>query len=169
MYKEIPRRTFSINISSLIQTVLSVLEFHQISHRKRFLTTGRGLLPPVGTFTRPRRTYSILVTVYANLACPVKSHLQMSRVGIYVANPVLVVAVIAMIALPILLFFVFRFVVKDAVLLGIIMIVTAMPTASNITLLCNELGSDGALVAKGTFIGTIASLASIPLLVGMLL
>ncbi len=79
MYKEIPRRTFSINISSLIQTVLSVLEFHQISHRKRFLTTGRGLLPPVGTFTRPRRTYSILVTVYANLACPVKSHLQMSN------------------------------------------------------------------------------------------
>ncbi len=78
-------------------------------------------------------------------------------------------AVIKMIALPLLAFFVFRFVVKDAVLLGIIMIVTAMPTASNITLLCNELGSDGALVAKGTFIGTIASLASIPLLVGMLL
>ncbi|MDO5293616.1 MAG: AEC family transporter [bacterium] len=73
-------------------------------------------------------------------------------------------AVIKMLALPIIIFFLFSFVIKDAMLLGVLVVMTAMPTASNVTLLCNEYEADGTLVAKGTFIGTVLSLLTIPIL-----
>lgn len=78
-------------------------------------------------------------------------------------------SVIKMMVLPICLYFLFKGIIKDPLLLGVITVVTAMPTASNVTLLCNELGSDGALVAKGTFIGTVVSMVTIPLLAAFIL
>ena len=52
----------SFYLSSLIQTILSVLEFHQVSRPvlarvNAWKTTGRGLSPPVGNCTLPRRTF----------------------------------------------------------------------------------------------------------------
>ena len=43
-------------ISSLIQTILSVPESHQISHLR-----GSRTLPPVGNHTPPRRTYRYVI------------------------------------------------------------------------------------------------------------
>lgn len=72
--------------------------------------------------------------------------------------------VIKMLVLPVIIFFIFSIFIKDEMLLGVLIITTAMPTASNVTLLCNEFDADGTLVAKGTFIGTVLSLVSIPIL-----
>ena len=45
-------------ISSLIQTILSVPESHQISHLR-----GSRTIPPVGNHTPPRRTYLIFLVI----------------------------------------------------------------------------------------------------------
>jgi len=53
--KHTPQRVYVlilISYSSFIQTLLSVLEFHQIS---LVSDESRGLLPPVGNLTLPRR------------------------------------------------------------------------------------------------------------------
>lgn len=47
--------------SSTIQTILSVLELHQISHQ-----SGSRTLPPVGNYTLPRRTYLIYLHRYTS-------------------------------------------------------------------------------------------------------
>ena len=51
-----------ITFSSLIQTLLSVLEFHQISRQ-----SGSRTIPPVGTCTLPRRSYSIYSIHYKSI------------------------------------------------------------------------------------------------------
>ncbi|MDO5520018.1 MAG: AEC family transporter [bacterium] len=78
-------------------------------------------------------------------------------------------AFIKMLLFPILIFFLFSIAIKDKMLLGVLVVITAMPTASNVTLLCNEYDADGTLVAKGTFIGTVVSLVTIPILAAFIL
>ena len=69
---------------------------------------------------------------------------------------------------PVAIFFVFRSFVTDPMLLGTIVITSGMPVATNGTLLCLQYGGDLKTMTKGTFVSTIMSLITIPLLAMML-
>lgn len=69
---------------------------------------------------------------------------------------------------PVAIFFIFRTFVSDPMLLGTIVITSGMPVATNGTLLCLQYGGDLKTMTKGTFISTIMSLITIPLVAMML-
>lgn len=65
---------------------------------------------------------------------------------------------------PIIIFFIFRLFIDDPILLGTIVLLSAMPVATNGALFCIHYGGNLKLMLQGTFITTLFSLASIPLL-----
>ena len=52
----------------------------------------------------------------------------------------------------------------DGVLLSVLVVLAAMPVATNGTMLCYQYHGDAKTMAQGTFITTVLSLATIPLL-----
>ena len=60
---------------------------------------------------------------------------------------------------------IFRLFVPDPVMLAILVVVAGMPVATNGTMLCYQYGGDTKTMAQGTFVTTVASVATIPLLV----
>lgn len=69
-----------------------------------------------------------------------------------------------LIIVPLITYFIFGIFVKEALLLGVCVIIAAMPVATNGTMLCLQYGGDEKLMAQGTFITTLASVFTIPLL-----
>ena len=65
---------------------------------------------------------------------------------------------------PLLVFAVFHFIVPDRFLLGIVVLTAGMPVATNGTLLCLHYGADFQTMLQGTFISTVLSIITIPLL-----
>ena len=68
-------------------------------------------------------------------------------------------------AAPLAIWALFRLFVPDPLLLTILVVIAAMPVATNGTLLCYQYGGDSKTMAQGTFVSTVASLVTIPLLV----
>lgn len=66
---------------------------------------------------------------------------------------------------PIAIWFVFHFFVTDPLLLAVIVVVSGMPVATNGTMLCYQYGGDSKTMAQGTFVTTVLSVISIPVLV----
>lgn len=75
-----------------------------------------------------------------------------------------VFALLRLIIAPLLTFAIFRTWIQDELLLGIAVIVAAMPVATNGTMLCLQYKGDEHLMAEGTFITTLLSMITIPLL-----
>lgn len=73
-------------------------------------------------------------------------------------------ALLKLIIVPLLTYFVFGMFVKEQLLLGVCVITAAMPVATNGTMLCLEYGGDEKLMAQGTFITTLASVITIPIM-----
>lgn len=73
-------------------------------------------------------------------------------------------AICRLILLPLLTYLVFGLFVKDSLLLGVAVVISGMPVATNGTMLCLQYGADEKLMAQGTFITTLLSVISIPLL-----
>lgn len=73
-------------------------------------------------------------------------------------------AAVRLLLLPTLLFFLLRPVVSDPTVLRIAVILAGMPVAANCTMLCLEYGGDQQLAAQGTFLTTLLSVVTIPLL-----
>lgn len=69
---------------------------------------------------------------------------------------------------PVCIYLIFRLLVPDPLLLGVIVIVSGMPVATNGTMLCYQYGGDSKTMAQGTFVTTILSMASIPVLVTLI-
>lgn len=67
-----------------------------------------------------------------------------------------------LILLPFMVWFVLQFFVKDPMILGICVILTSMPVASNVSMLCITYDGNKDLAAKGTFMSTVLSLITIP-------
>ncbi len=80
-----------------------------------------------------------------------------------------VFAVLRLLLFPTAIWLVFRFFIKDAMLLNVMVVIAAMPVAANVTLISNEYGGDATTVAKATFITTLLSLGSIPVLAALIL
>ncbi|WP_339169234.1 AEC family transporter [Paenibacillus sp. FSL H7-0943] len=66
--------------------------------------------------------------------------------------------------IPGVLWFILQFFIQDAMILGIAVILTSLPTAGNVSMLCLEYDADVELVTKGIFMSTIFSLVTIPVL-----
>ncbi len=70
---------------------------------------------------------------------------------------------------PAMIFFVMRLFVRDALFLDLFVILAAMPCASVLPILCGEYGGNEALASKCVFVTTLLSLATVPLILGVLL
>lgn len=78
-------------------------------------------------------------------------------------------AVIKLIAVPAIVYFLFSLFVRDQMILGIATVMASLPVATNGTMLCLEYGGNETLASSGTFLTTVASVATIPLMVYLLL
>lgn len=71
--------------------------------------------------------------------------------------------ILRLIVLPAIVGAICKFFVTDRILYGVLVLISAMPVASNIVMLCNELDRDGDYIAKGVFFSTLFSVITIPL------
>ena len=69
-----------------------------------------------------------------------------------------------LVVLPLLFWGVCKLLISDRLLAGVIVIISGMPVASNIVMLCNELNRDGDYIAKGVFFSTMFSVITIPVI-----
>lgn len=74
-----------------------------------------------------------------------------------------------LIVTPLLAFFLLRTFVKDPLILGLLTVVAAMPSASISPILCAEYGGDSAFASRCVFLTTLLSLATVPAMVWLLL
>lgn len=73
-----------------------------------------------------------------------------------------------LIIVPALIWFVMHFFVSDPILLGTMVVLCGMPVATNGTMLCYEYGGNAKTMAQGTFVTTVFSLVTIPILMLLL-
>lgn len=74
-----------------------------------------------------------------------------------------------LIVLPVLIWFVLHFFLHDQTILGVIVITFAMPTATMVSMLADEYGSDQRATVQGVFLTTLFSMVTIPLLMAALM
>ncbi|HMM06860.1 MAG TPA: AEC family transporter [Clostridiales bacterium] len=78
-------------------------------------------------------------------------------------------SLIKLILCPLLIYYVLNLFIDDSLLLGIATVLTAMPVATNATMLCIEYNGNELLASRGVFISTVLSLLTIPLIIFILL
>ncbi|MEE0776335.1 MAG: AEC family transporter [Bacillota bacterium] len=76
---------------------------------------------------------------------------------------------IRLIALPLIMWVLLHPLVHDPLILGIAVVNSAMPVATNATMFCMEYGGNEKLASKGIFLTTVLSVITIPLIVYILL
>ena len=74
----------------------------------------------------------------------------------------LIASVARLVVMPLACYFVFGFFIDDQLLLGTIVLITAMPAASSGTMMCIEADGDVESMSQGTFLTTIMSMGTIP-------
>lgn len=67
--------------------------------------------------------------------------------------------------MPLAVWGIFHFFISDPLLLGVVVVISGMPVATNGTMLCYQYGGNTRDMAQGTFLTTVLSMVSIPLLV----
>lgn len=82
---------------------------------------------------------------------------------------VYLVAACKLLLAPAAVYFLMRPFVRDPLFLQLFVIISAMPTASVLPILCGEYGGNGALASKSVFVTTLLSLATVPLMLGLLI
>ena len=75
---------------------------------------------------------------------------------------VYVLAVIKMVLLPAIAFFVLRLFLKDELMLGVAVVTLCMPVATSTTILSYECHADSQTAAAGVFLTTLLSVVSVP-------
>ncbi len=73
-----------------------------------------------------------------------------------------------LLVIPAAIWFVLHFFVSDPVLLGTLIVLCGMPVATNGTMFCYEYGGNAKTMAQATFITTVFSLVTIPILMMLL-
>ena len=86
-------------------------------------------------------------------------------IGSSLAGPrLMAAALVRLLVAPALVWLPLHFLVSDPVLLGVIVLLSAMPVATNGTMLCYQYGGDSKTMAQGTFVTTLGAVFTIPLL-----
>lgn len=89
--------------------------------------------------------------------------------GRMLASPRLwILTAVRLLALPSVLCFLLRWMGTDPLILGVAVTQMAMPAAVNGSLLCMEYGGDAECMAQITFVSTLASIVTIPILAAVL-
>ena len=77
---------------------------------------------------------------------------------------VYLVTALRLVVFPVMAFLVLSLFITDKLLLGVAVLLIAMPVAANSVLLSEEYGVDSTLASQGVFISTLLCLATIPIL-----
>ncbi len=78
-------------------------------------------------------------------------------------------AAVKLLIVPVLTCLLLRLFITDTLILGVLTVLSAMPTASNATMLSMEYGGNEELASKGIFLTTLLSVATIPFIMYLLL
>lgn len=108
----------------------------------------------LGSMTTPA---ALLIIGSSLAALPVKTLIGGPRLWI--------VSLFRLLIIPACVWGVFHFFVADALMLSIIIVISGMPVATNGTMLCYQYHGNERVMAQGTFVTTVLSVLSIPLLV----
>lgn len=136
-------------VTCLVAVVLALLDVHAVPIAGDALGT-------LGSMTTP----AALLIVGSSLAnLPVRQLLGGPRLWACVA--------VRLVAAPLAVWALFRLFVPDPLLLAILVIVAGMPVATNGTMLSYRYGGDSKTMAQGTFVSTVVSFATIPLLAAL--
>jgi predicted permease len=153
-------RGWKLNLKSLLNpmmtvSLLTVLIFYAQLQMPAILTDTVAL---VGRMTTP----SAMLILGSTLACiPLKDVFSEYRIYIMTFIKLLVV--------PVLTWLLMGLFVKDQLMLGVLVALSAMPAATNAAMLCMEYGGNEQLASKGVFLTTLFSVITIPLLLFLLL
>ena len=135
------------NIACAIAIVLTLLNVHSVPIIGDAAKT-------LGSFTTP----GALLIIGSSLA-----DLPVSKL---IGGPRLWIASLArLIISPLIVWALFRLVPVDPMLIDIMVVLCAMPVATNGTMLCYQYGGDSRTMAQGTFVTTVLSIITIPILV----
>ena len=111
----------------------------------------------VGSITTPLA----MMIIGSSLAeIPIKEVVSDIRIYIY--------TIIKQIIMPSLFWWVLKFIVHDAMVLGVLVVLIAMPVGTIAIMFCNQFGGNTSLASKSIFITTLASVFTIPTLVYLL-
>ena len=94
---------------------------------------------------------------------------KMSLKNIFGSAASYAVCAVKLIVTPLIVYFVLRIFTKDPMILGLLTVVAAMPSASISPILCAEYGGDSDFASRSVFLTTLLSLATIPAMVWLLL
>lgn len=115
-------------------------------------------LHTVGEMTTPAA-----LLVIGSILAKVPVHTMLTHFRTYI------MAAFKLVIIPVVIWLVFRNVITDSMLLGVLVITSGMPVATNGTLLCLRYGGDLDTMIRGTFVTTVLSILTIPLLASLLL
>lgn len=133
----------------LVAIVLALLDVHSVP------VVGKAF-GALGAMTTP----AALLIVGSSLAnMPVRQLLGGPRLWACVA--------VRLVVAPLAVWALFRLFVPDPLLLAILVVIAGMPVATNGTMLSYRYGGDSKTMAQGTFVSTVASFATIPLLAAL--
>lgn len=76
--------------------------------------------------------------------------------------------VVRLIVIPVIVWAVLRLFVTDALILGVMVVISAMPAATNTVLVCSKYNGDESTAASGLFVSTALSLVTLPILLRIL-
>ena len=137
-------------ISSLLAYAIYLTDFHAPAYVVRVLE-----------FIDPVTSPLSLMTIGCALATqPMKGAFKAWRVHAALA--------VRMLAFPVAYYLLMRLFIDSPVILGVTTVIVAMPAAASTTMFCAQYDGDQALASAGVFLTTVLSVASIPLLAGLL-
>ena len=118
------------------------------------------ILEPVASLGNSTTPMAMLV-IGASLAN--SPFLEMIR-----AKGMLLFSALKLLVLPLIFLGIGRLLLKDELLIGVMVLVTAMPVGSNVVMIGAEQGRDADYVAKGIFFTTLLSIITIPVISALL-
>jgi len=78
------------------------------------------------------------------------------------------VSFLKLLVIPVAVYFIFRNLISNPMMLGVVVTISAMPIASNFTMLSAQYDRDQKLASESVFITTLMSVLTIPILTGLL-
>ncbi|MDF9844771.1 MULTISPECIES: AEC family transporter [unclassified Paenibacillus] len=111
------------------------------------------LCSSVGSITTP---LAMIVIGSTMASISIKEVIQDKEIYLY--------TIMKIILIPAVIWFILQFFVQDPMILGIAVILSSLPTAGNVSMLCSEYNGNIGLVTKGIFMSTLCSIVTIPIL-----
>lgn len=75
---------------------------------------------------------------------------------------------VRLIVIPVIVWAVLRLFIMDPLILGVMVVLSALPAATNTVLLCSKYNGDESTAASGLFVSTLLSLVTLPILLRLL-